>query len=230
MQPGKLIIVRHGETDGYSDRFIGWSDAPLNERGHLQALEAAAEIKKLAIPIDVCYSSCLQRSLNTLRIILEHLDRCHLCVKSRWRLNERHYGALQGCDRNDIACTYGEQQVLLWRTAWDIPPPALDKSDPRWSGHQPPHSRPRSPSACPTTESLSDCFNRVLPIWADEIAPALRAGRNVLLVSHGNPIRAIVQRLEALPRHKVLDLPVPIATPLVYEFDAAMRPLRDLVV
>eukprot|EP01054_Gregarina_sp_Poly1_P000809 Gregarina_sp_Poly_1__808@NODE_1192_length_4819_cov_79_115320_g819_i0_p3_GENE_NODE_1192_length_4819_cov_79_115320_g819_i0NODE_1192_length_4819_cov_79_115320_g819_i0_p3_ORF_typecomplete_len231_score18_36His_Phos_1/PF00300_22/9e40_NODE_1192_length_4819_cov_79_115320_g819_i026443336 len=230
MHPGKLIIVRHGETDGYSDRFIGWSDAPLNKRGYLQAHEAAEEIKKLDIPIDTCYASCLQRSLNTLRIILEQIDRCHVVIRPRWRLNERHYGALQGRDRNDIACTYGEQQVLLWRTSWDIPPPALDKSDPRWPGNQPAHSRPKALAACPTTESLADCFCRVLPIWADEIGPDLHSGRNVLLVSHGNPIRALVQRLEGLPRHKILDLPVPIATPLVYEFDSMLKPLRDLVV
>jgi 2,3-bisphosphoglycerate-dependent phosphoglycerate mutase len=226
----KLVLVRHGESEwNAKGLFTGWTDVKLTALGEAEAVEAGELLKKEGYDFDVCFSSVLTRSIATLNIVLEALDRQWLPVTRLWRLNERSYGALQGLNKAETAAKHGEAQVKIWRRAYAIPPPLLETSDAR----HPVNDR-RYGSACydvppaelPGTESLKDTVARFMPAWENEIAPALRSGKRVLVAAHGNSIRALVKYLDDVSEDVITELNIPTAVPLVYELDAELRPLR----
>ena len=222
--PGKLILVRHGQsTWNVENLFTGWHDVDLTEQGRTEAAQAGRELKATGIRFDYAYTSTLKRAIRTLWIALDAMDRMWLPVEKSWRLNERHYGALQGLDKAQTVEKHGEAQVKIWRRSYDIPPPALDATDPRHP-KQDPRYADLDPRLLPATESLKSTLERVLPLWNEEIAPKLRAGRNVLIAAHGNSIRALVKMLDNMPESEIVELNIPTGVPLLYELDAALKP------
>jgi len=222
--PGKLILVRHGQSTWNVDNlFTGWTDVDLSERGHEEALSAARELLNEGLGGDVAFTSVLKRAIRTLWIMLDEMNRMWIPVERSWRLNERHYGALQGLDKAQTAAQHGEAQVKLWRRSYDIPPPPLADSDPRH-----PRFDPRYVGVdvreLPATESLKDTLERVLPFWHARIAPELRLGRDVLVVAHGNSLRAMVKMLDNIADNEITELNIPTGVPLLYELDAALKP------
>jgi 2,3-bisphosphoglycerate-dependent phosphoglycerate mutase len=221
---GKLVLLRHGQsTWNVANLFTGWTDVDLSDQGREEARTAGRELKATGIRFDYAYTSVLKRAIRTLWIALDEMDRMWLPVEKSWRLNERHYGALQGLDKIQTAEKHGDAQVKIWRRSYDIPPPPLALEDER-------HPRADAryadldPALLPGTESLKDTLARVLPLWNDEIAPRLRSGRNVLVAAHGNSIRAIVKMLDNVPESEIVELNIPTGVPLLYEFDAGLRP------
>ena len=222
----KLVLIRHGEsTWNRENRFTGWTDVDLNEKGLSEAKAAGELLKKEGYSFDRAFVSVLKRALRTLTIILDELDELWIPVDKSWRLNERHYGSLQGLNKAETAAKFGDEQVLVWRRSYDVPPPALEKSDERWPGHDPRY-KGVSEADLPLTECLKDTIDRVIPYWLEEIAPAVSRGEKVVIAAHGNTLRALVKYFDNLTEEQVLALNIPTGVPLVYELDADLKPLR----
>jgi 2,3-bisphosphoglycerate-dependent phosphoglycerate mutase len=222
----KLVLIRHGEsTWNLENRFTGWTDVPLTPTGVDQAKNAGRLLREEGYEFDVCHTSVLKRAIHTLWHCLDEMDRQWLPVVKSWRLNERHYGALQGLNKAETARKFGDEQVLVWRRSYDIPPPALEADDPRCERADPRYAR-LQPSEVPLTECLKDTVARVLPFWNEAMAPAIRSGKRVLVAAHGNSIRALVKYLDGISDQDIVGLNIPNGIPLVYELDADLRPLR----
>ncbi len=223
----KLVLIRHGEsTWNLENRFTGWTDVPLTALGVEQARSAGRLLKDAGYEFDLAYTSVLKRAIWTLWHCLDEMDRVWLPVLNDWRLNERHYGALQGLNKAETARQYGDEQVLVWRRSYDVPPPPLSADDPRGQRHDPRYAA-LAPSQVPLTECLKDTVARVLPCWNDAIAPALRAGKRIVVAAHGNSMRALVKYLDGISDADIVGLNIPNGIPLVYELDAALRPIRS---
>lgn len=219
-----LVLLRHGEsTWNLENRFTGWTDVDLTPTGVEQARESGRLLKAEGFEFDLCVTSVLKRAIWTLWHCLDTLDRTWLPVENRWRLNERHYGALQGLNKAETAREYGDAQVLTWRRSYDTPPPPLSADDPRCERSDPRYAG--LADAVPLTECLKDTVARVMPLWNDELAPAIRDGRRLLIAAHGNSIRALVKYLDGISDADIVGLNIPNGIPLVYELDADLKPL-----
>ena len=215
----KLVLIRHGESEWNKlNLFTGWTDVDLSEKGIIEANEAGFLLKENNFDFDVCYCSYLKRAINTLNIVLERMDRQWLPVIKTWKLNERHYGALQGLNKAETAEKYGEEQVKLWRRSFDVPPPALDKDDKRCPHNQAPY-RNVDKSELPYNESLKDTIERVIPYYEEVIKKDMLDGKRVLITAHGNSLRALVKYLDNLTDEEIISVNIPTGIPLVYEFD-----------
>ena len=224
---GKLVLLRHGQsTWNVANLFTGWHDVDLSDQGRSEARQAGIELKATGIRFDYCYTSVLKRAIRTLWIALDEMDRMWLPVENDWRLNERHYGALQGLDKAQTVEKHGAAQVKVWRRSYDIPPPALEVSDERHPSHDPRYAN-LDPALLPATESLKDTLARVLPLWNDRIAPRLKAGQNVLVAAHGNSLRAMVKMLDNVPETEITELNIPTGVPLLYELDEQLKPISS---
>ena len=222
----KLVLVRHGESEwNKENRFTGWTDVELSEKGRAEAQEAGQLLKKEGFSFDFAYTSVLKRAIHTLWNILDQVNQQWLPVEKSWKLNERHYGALQGLDKAETAAKYGDEQVKLWRRGFAITPPALEKSDERFPGHDPRYAK-LAESELPATESLAITIDRVVPYWTDVIKPRVASGEKVIIAAHGNSLRALVKYLDNMSEDEILELNIPTAVPLVYEVDENMKPLR----
>jgi len=222
----KLVLLRHGESQWNLDnRFTGWTDVDLTENGRREAQAAGELLRREGYVFDIAYTSVLKRAIRTLWITLDAMDLMWLPVVHSWRLNERHYGALQGLNKAETAARFGEEQVLTWRRAYAIAPEPLLPGDPRWAGNDPRY-RHLKPEEIPATECLKDTVARVVPFWKDSIAPALTRGRRVLVAAHGNSLRALIKYLDNVTDDDIVGINIPTARPLVYELDADLRPLR----
>ncbi len=222
----KLVLVRHGEsTWNKENRFSGWTDVDLSEKGVEEAHEAGRTLRKEGYVFDVAYTSVLKRAIRTLWIILDELDQMWITVHNSWRLNERHYGALQGLNKAEMAAKYGEEQVLVWRRSYDVRPPTLDVNDERYPGSDPRY-RNMSKSDIPLCESLKDTVDRFLPYWHDTLAPAIESGKRVLIAAHGNSLRALVKYLDNLSETDIVKLNIPTGIPLVYELDENLKSIK----
>ena len=223
----KLVLIRHGEsTWNLENRFTGWTDVPLTATGVQQARQAGVLLREAGYDFDVAYTSVLKRAVWTLWHALDELDRTWLPVQHDWRLNERHYGALQGLNKADMAKKYGDPQVLVWRRSYDTPPPALEPNDPR-SERGDLRYATLAPAQVPLTECLKDTVARVLPLWHERIAPAIRGGQRLVIAAHGNSMRAIVKYLDGISDADIVGLNIPNGIPLVYELDAALKPIKS---
>ena len=223
----KLVLIRHGEsTWNLENRFTGWTDVPLTPLGVEQARQSGRLLREAGFEFDVAYTSVLKRAIWTLWYCLDEMERTWLPVLNDWRLNERHYGALQGLNKADMARQYGDEQVLVWRRSYDTPPPALERGDPRGQDADPRYAR-LAPAQIPVTECLKDTVARVLPCWNERIAPAIRAGQRLVIAAHGNSIRALVKYLDGISDQDIVGLNIPNGIPLVYELDAGLRPMRS---
>ena len=215
----KLVLIRHGESEWNKlNLFTGWTDVGLSEKGIIEANEAGFLLKENNFDFDVCYCSYLKRAINTLNIVLERMDRQWLPVIKTWKLNERHYGALQGLNKAETTEKYGEEQVKLWRRSFDVPPPALDKDDKRCPHNQAPY-RNVDKSELPYNESLKDTIERVIPYYEEVIKKDMLDGKRVLITAHGNSLRALVKYLDNLTDEEIISVNIPTVIPLVYEFD-----------
>jgi 2,3-bisphosphoglycerate-dependent phosphoglycerate mutase len=222
----QLVLIRHGESAwNLENRFTGWTDVGLTDTGVAQAREAGRLLKEAGFEFDVAYTSVLKRAIWTLWHCLDTMDRTWLPIVNDWRLNERHYGALQGLNKADMAKKFGDEQVLIWRRSYDTPPPALEAGDPR-SERGDIRYAGLKPEQIPLTECLKDTVARVLPFWDDSIAPAIRSGKRVVIAAHGNSIRALVKYLDDISESEIVGLNIPNGIPLVYELDAQLRPIR----
>jgi 2,3-bisphosphoglycerate-dependent phosphoglycerate mutase len=222
--PGKLVLVRHGESIwNLENRFTGWTDVDLTARGIEEAQQAGRELQRERIVPRQVFTSVLKRAIRTQWLMLEVLDLLWLPVERSWRLNERHYGALQGLDKAETVERHGEAQVKIWRRSYDIPPPPLAPEDPRQPRFDARYADV-NPADLPATESLKDTLARVIPHWESKVAPTLRTGRDVLIVAHGNSLRALVKMLDGLSEQAVVELNIPTGVPLLYELDDALRP------
>ena len=222
----KLVLIRHGEsTWNLENRFTGWTDVALTPLGIEQAQKAGRMLKTAGFEFDVAYTSVLKRATHTLWHCLDAMDRTWLPVVNSWRLNERHYGALQGLDKAETAKKYGDAQVLLWRRSYDVPPPTLEASDPRSERADIRYAKLK-PEQIPLTECLKDTVERMMPFWDDSLAPAIRAGKRTIISAHGNSIRALIKHLDGISDADIVGLNIPNGLPLVYELDANLKPLR----
>ena len=222
----KLVLLRHGESDwNRENRFTGWTDVDLSERGRDEAREAGGLLRQQGLAFDLAFTSVLKRAIRTLWLALDEMDLMWLPVRNSWRLNERHYGALQGLNKAETAAKFGEQQVKIWRRSYDIPPPALERSDPRFAGNDPRY-RQLGAGELPLTECLKDTVARFLPLWNNAIAPEVAAGRRVIIAAHGNSLRALVKYLDNVSDQDIVELNIPTGIPLVYELDAGLKPIR----
>ena len=222
----KLVLVRHGEsTWNKENRFTGWTDVDLSDKGRQEALDGGRVLKAEGYTFDVAYTSVLKRAIRTLWTVLDEMDLMWIPVYRSWRLNERHYGALQGLNKAETAAKFGEDQVKIWRRSYDIQPPALTADDERFPGHDPRY-RELTPAELPLTECLKDTVARFLPLWHETIAPAIRSGRKVLIAAHGNSLRALVKYLDDIPEKDIVELNIPTGMPLVYELDDDLKPLN----
>ncbi len=220
----KLVLIRHGEsTWNLENRFTGWTDVDLTPTGVSQAMSAGKLLKAEGWDFDLCYTSVLKRAIRTLWLTLDEMDRTWLPVVKDYRLNERHYGGLQGLNKADMAKQYGDEQVLIWRRSYDTPPPALEATDPRCERSD---RRYTNPEAVPLTECLKDTVARVLPAWNDSIAPSIKSGKRVLIAAHGNSIRALIKYLDGISDSDIVGLNIPDGIPLVYELDENLKPIR----
>ncbi len=223
----KLVLIRHGESTWNRDnRFTGWTDVDLSEKGVEEAHQGGRILAKEGYAFDIAFTSVLKRAIKTLWIVLEEMDLMWIPVHNSWRLNERHYGALQGLNKKETADRHGERQVQIWRRSYDIRPPALTPDDPRWSGRDPRYAGLR-PEEIPLTECLKDTVERFLPYWHETIAPAVRSGRRVVIVAHGNSLRALVKYLDRVPDDEIVGLNIPTGIPLVYELNDDLTPVRS---
>ncbi len=222
----KVVLLRHGESVWNKENlFTGWTDVDLSDKGTQEAKEAGRTLKKQGYSFDIAFTSLLKRAIRTLWIVLDQMDLMWIPVQRDWRLNERHYGALQGLNKAETAAKYGEQQVKLWRRSYDIRPPALDESDPRYPGNDPRY-KDIPKQQLPLTECLKDTVERFLPCWHELIAPSIRSGKKVLIAAHGNSLRALVKYLEDVPDQQIVDLNIPTGIPLVQELDDNLKSLR----
>ena len=223
----KIVLLRHGEsTWNKENRFTGWTDVDLTDKGLEEARQAGRLMREAGFAFDLAFSSLLKRAIRTLFIALDEMDRLWIPVQRSWRLNERHYGNLQGLNKSEMAAQFGEAQILQWRRSYDVPPPPLEISDPR---------HPRfdarygdiAPAALPATECLKDTVARVKPYWEDVLAPVIKSGRSIVIAAHGNSIRALIKYLDNISDEKIVGLNIPTGIPLVYELDADLQPLRS---
>ena len=222
----KIVLIRHGESSwNLENRFTGWTDVDLTDTGIAQAKKAGQLLKAEGYEFDVAYTSMLKRATRTLWHTLDEMDRTWLPVVHSWRLNERHYGALQGLNKADMAKQYGEAQVLIWRRSYDTPPPALEATDPRSERGDIRYAKLK-PSDIPLTECLKDTVERVMPFWNEAIAPAIKAGKRIVVAAHGNSIRALIKYLDGISETDIVGLNIPNGIPLVYELDANLKPIR----
>ena len=222
----KIVFMRHGEsTWNLENRFTGWTDVDLTEKGVREARSAGQVLKEAGFTFDAAYTSVLKRAIRTLWLALDDMDMMWLPVKNDWRLNERHYGALQGLDKGETAAKYGDAQVLVWRRSYDTPPPPLAADDERTSFADPRYAGVPKDSI-PLTECLKDTVARVMPVWDEEIAPAIRAGKKILISAHGNSLRALIKMLDGISDEDIVGLNIPNGQPLVYELDADLKPIR----
>lgn len=222
----KLVLIRHGEsTWNLENRFTGWTDVALTPLGIEQAKKAGTMLKAAGFEFDVAYTSVLKRATHTLWHCLDAMDRTWLPVVNSWRLNERHYGALQGLDKAETAKKYGDAQVLLWRRSYDVPPLSLEASDPRSERADIRYAKLK-PEQIPLTECLKDTVARMMPFWDESLAPAIRAGKRTVIAAHGNSIRALVKHLDGISDEAIVGLNIPNGLPLVYELDANLKPIR----
>jgi 2,3-bisphosphoglycerate-dependent phosphoglycerate mutase len=222
-----LVLLRHGESRwNRENRFTGWTDVPLSDKGVLEAREAGRLMRDAGLEFDVAFTSVLKRAIKTLWLALEEMDRMWLPVRNSWRLNERHYGALQGLDKAETAAKHGMDQVHVWRRSYDVPPPPLEPGDPRHPGKDPRYAA-LSSKELPLTECLKDTVLRMMVYWREAIEPELRAGRRVLVAAHGNSLRALVMTLDRISKEEIVDLNIPTGIPLVYELDPSLKPLSS---
>jgi 2,3-bisphosphoglycerate-dependent phosphoglycerate mutase len=222
----KIVFMRHGEsTWNLENRFTGWTDVDLTPKGVAEAIHAGKVLKEAGFSFDLAYTSVLKRAIRTLWLTLDEMDLMWVPEVKDWRLNERHYGALQGLDKSETAAQYGDAQVLVWRRSYDVPPPPLSPDDPRTSFGEPRYAGlPKQ--AIPLTECLKDTVERVVPAWEEEIAPAIKAGRQILISAHGNSLRALIKMLDGISDADIVGLNIPNGQPLVYELDAGLKPIR----
>jgi len=221
-----LVLIRHGEsTWNLENRFTGWADVELTATGVVQARNAGEQLKQHGYEFDLGYTSVLKRSIHTMWHLLDGMDRAWLPVAHHWRLNERHYGALQGLDKAETAKKYGDAQVLAWRRSYDEPPPAMDAQDPRSERGDPRYAK-LLPAQIPLTECLKDTIVRVMPFWNETLTPALRSGKRVIISAHGNSIRAMVKHLDGISDQDIVGLNIPNGLPLIYELDGDLKPIR----
>ncbi|MEX0607136.1 MAG: 2,3-diphosphoglycerate-dependent phosphoglycerate mutase [Halofilum sp. (in: g-proteobacteria)] len=219
-----LVLLRHGESEwNRTNQFTGWTDVDLTDTGRHEAARSAKLLREEGFDFDRCYVSVLKRAIRTLWIVLDDMDRMWLPVQRHWRLNERHYGALQGLDKAQTAAKYGDEQVLQWRRSYSTRPPALDADDERYPGHDRRYAHLTS-DELPLTECLADTVDRFLPYWEAEIAPAVQSGERVLITAHGNSLRALVKHLEGMSDEEILGVNIPTGMPLVYTLDADLKP------
>ncbi|WP_142525120.1 2,3-diphosphoglycerate-dependent phosphoglycerate mutase [Methylacidimicrobium cyclopophantes] len=221
----RLVLLRHGESIWNRENlFTGWVDVDLSERGKEEALRAGERLREAGFRFDEAYTSVLKRSIRTLWIVLDALDQMWIPTVCAWQLNERHYGALQGLNKKEMARKYGEEQVLLWRRSYDVRPPQLSPDDPAHPRHDPRYSSVPAGSL-PTGESLEDTLARVIPYWRGEIAPRIRAGKRLIVAAHGNSLRALVKYLDGMSEEEIVKLNIPTGIPLLYELDSELRPI-----
>ncbi len=220
----KVVLLRHGESVwNKENRFTGWTDVDLSEKGVSEAHDAGKELKKAGFVFDIAFTSVLKRAIRTLWIVQDDMDLMWIPVEISWRLNERHYGALQGLNKAEMAQAHGEDQVKIWRRSYDIPPPALTPDDKRWSGRDPRY-KGLTKEELPATECLKDTVNRFLPYWHGAIAPTIKSGKRVIIAAHGNSLRALVKYLDDVSDQDIVNLNIPTGMPLVYELDADLKP------
>ena len=222
----KIVFMRHGEsTWNLDNRFTGWTDVDLTEKGVNEARAAGQILKQEGFTFDVAYTSVLKRAIRTLFLALDEMDCTWLPVVKSWRLNERHYGGLQGLNKADMAKQYGDDQVLIWRRSYDTPPPELEASDPRSERGDPRYAK-LDPEQVPLTECLKDTVARVIPFWNESMAPAIKAGKRIVVAAHGNSIRALIKYLDGISDTDIVSLNIPNGIPLVYELDENLKPIR----
>ncbi|MFA5313070.1 MAG: 2,3-diphosphoglycerate-dependent phosphoglycerate mutase [Methanomassiliicoccales archaeon] len=222
----KLVLLRHGESEwNRENKFTGWTDVDLSEKGKAEAANAAKFLADNGFTFDLAYTSVLTRAIRTLWIVLDGMDLMYIPVKNSWRLNERHYGALQGLNKAEMAQRFGDKQVLQWRRSYDIRPPALTPDDERFSGNDPRY-KDLSADQIPLTECLKDTVDRVVPYWEEAISPELRKGTKIIVAAHGNSLRALVKYLDNIPDDEIVGLNIPTGVPLIYELDDDLRPIR----
>ncbi|RPH95887.1 2,3-diphosphoglycerate-dependent phosphoglycerate mutase [candidate division KSB1 bacterium] len=222
-----LVLIRHGESLwNRTNRFTGWTDIDLSDKGEEEARKAAKVLKESGLTFDMAYTSVLKRAIRTLWIVLENMDLVWIPVRKSWRLNERHYGALQGLNKVETAKTYGEEQFMIWRRSYDTPPPPLNEKDERWAGRDRRY-RDLTPEELPATECLKDTLRRFLPLWENEIAPEILKGKRLVIAAHGNSIRALVKHLDNVSDKDIVGLNIPTGIPLVYELDDNLKPLKS---
>lgn len=215
----KLVLIRHGESVwNQENRFTGWQDVDLSDKGRAEALKGGKALKDKGFTFDVAYTSVLKRAIKTLNFVLDELDQVWLPVHKDWRLNERHYGALQGLNKAETAARHGEEQVKIWRRSYDVPPPVMETSDPRHPSHDPRYKDVPA-QLLPSQESLKDTVARFLPLWVDTIVPTMKSGKKVLIVAHGNSLRALIQHLEGMTPDEIMAVNMPTGIPLMYELD-----------
>ncbi|MCX6552680.1 MAG: 2,3-diphosphoglycerate-dependent phosphoglycerate mutase [Acidobacteria bacterium] len=223
----KLVLIRHGEsTWNKENRFTGWTDVDLSDKGVEEATAGGCALRDGGYVFDVAYTSVLKRAIKTLWLALEQLDQMWIPVHNSWRLNERHYGALQGLNKAETAAKHGMELTHVWRRSYDVPPPALALDDPRHPRNDPRYAT-LTPAELPLTECLKDTVARFLPLWHETIAPAVRSGQRVLIAAHGNSLRALVKYLDNIPDDKIVDLNIPTGIPLVYELTDDLKPIRS---
>ncbi len=222
----KLVLLRHGESEwNKENRFTGWTDVDLSEKGHEEAKQAGQLLKENGFSFDKAYSSYLKRAIHTLNHVLDELDENYIPVEKSWKLNERHYGALQGLNKSDTAAKYGDEQVKIWRRSFDVCPPALTEDDERAPRNQK-HYAKIDKDELPLTESLKTTIDRVVPYWEEVIKPDVENGENIIIAAHGNSLRALVKYLDRISDEEIVNLNIPTGVPLVYEFDDDMNVLR----
>ena len=222
----KLVLLRHGESEwNKQNRFTGWKDVDLSEKGVAEAQKAGQVLKEQGFTFDVAFTSLLKRAIRTLWLTLDDMDLMWIPVHRSWRLNERHYGALQGLNKAETAQKYGDDQVLVWRRSYDTPPPALEKSNPHYPGNDPRYGD-LSEKELPLTECLKDTVARFLPYWHETIAPTIQSGKRVIIAAHGNSLRALVKYLDEVSEEEIVKLNIPTGMPLVYELDSALKPIK----
>jgi len=222
----KVVLLRHGESIWNKENlFTGWTDVDLSEKGREEATQAGRMLREQGYTFDLAFTSVLKRAIRTLWITLDQMDLMWIPVQRDWRLNERHYGALQGLNKAETAAKYGDDQVKIWRRSYDIRPPALDQTDPRFPGKDPRYNGLTS-QELPLTECLKDTVDRFLPCWHEVIAPGIRSGKRVLIAAHGNSLRALVKYLEDIPDQEIVDLNIPTGVPMVQELDESLKSIR----
>lgn len=223
----RLVLIRHGQSLwNKANLFTGWKDVDLSDQGIVEAETAARRLKTAGYDFDVCYTSVLTRAIKTLHIVLEGMDRLWLPVHKHWRLNERHYGALQGLNKAETAAKYGDDQVHIWRRSYTTPPPPLEAGDERHPGADPRYAT-LDPADIPSSECLKDTVDRVLPYWHDEIAPAIKRGERIIIAAHGNSLRGLVKYLDSIGDEDILSVEIPTGVPLVYELDDDLKPAKS---
>ncbi|MDR1873909.1 MAG: 2,3-diphosphoglycerate-dependent phosphoglycerate mutase [Synergistaceae bacterium] len=221
----KIVLIRHGESSwNQENRFTGWTDVPLSEKGIAEAREAGKLLKKEGYVFDLAFASVLKRAIKTLWLTLEEMDLMWIPVRCSWRLNERHYGALQGLNKAETAAKYGDDQVKIWRRSYDVRPPLLEKNDERHPSGDPRYAS-LTPAEVPDGECLADTVARAVPYWEETIVPEIRNGRKIVIAAHGNSLRALVKYLDNISEKDILELNIPTGVPLLYELDADMKPL-----